>query len=169
MATRPSAGTGRTWDPGDPDATLTYSVSRDGGRVGPWTDAEQRQRLRDAVAPGGVIQSRYHIDRELGRGGMGVVFLGRDLRLDRPVAIKVILLHGRTQDRDEPRLAALRGAFAEEARLGANLTHPAIATVYDYGFHDDQADSPSSEYYFRARLCVSSSCGGVGCRWRRSG
>ena len=35
-------------------------------------------------------------------------------------------------------MAALRGAFAEEARLGANLTHPAIATVYDFGFHDDK-------------------------------
>jgi serine/threonine-protein kinase len=125
---------GRDTGPDDLDATLTYSVGRDGGQIGPWIDADQRQRLRDTFAVGGVIQSRYRIDRELGRGGMGIVFLGRDLRLDRPIAIKVILLNGRTQD--AARLAALRDGFAEEARLGANLTHPAIASVYDYGFQD---------------------------------
>jgi serine/threonine protein kinase/tetratricopeptide (TPR) repeat protein len=124
--------------PADPDATLTYSVGRGDGRVGPWIDPEQHNRLHDAFAPGGILQGRYRIDHELGRGGMGVVFLGRDLRLDRPVAIKVSLLQGQARGPDEPPLAALRAAFAEEARLGANLTHPAIATVYDYGFHGDK-------------------------------
>src|SRR5262245_13185970 len=76
----------------DPDATLTYSVGRGGGQVGPLIDADQSQRLCGAFAPGVVIQGRYGIERELGRGGMGVGFLGRDLRLSRPIAIKVILL-----------------------------------------------------------------------------
>ncbi len=124
--------------PNDPDATLTYSVGRDGGRLEQLIGPEQQQQLRDAFASGGVIQARYQIVRELGRGGMGVVFLGRDLRLDRPVAVKASLLLGRVDDIDVSRLSALRGAFAEEARLGANLNHPAIATVYDYGFHDDK-------------------------------
>jgi hypothetical protein len=122
----------------DSDETLTYSVGRDGGRVARWIDADQQQRLRDAFTPTETLQGRYRIDRELGRGGMGVVFLGRDLRLDRPVAVKVSLLLGRASDPEETGLAALRDAFAEEARLGANLTHPAIATVYDYGFHNDK-------------------------------
>ncbi len=134
---------GTDLDPGhspstDSDPTLTYLVSRDGGRLGLWMDEDQTRRLYDVFTPGGVVDGRYQIDRELGRGGMGVVFLGRDLRLNRPVAIKASLLLGRARHADEAHLAALRGAFAEEARLGANLTHPAIATVYDYGFHDEK-------------------------------
>ena len=99
---------------------------------------DQHRRLRNCFAPGGVIQGRYRVDQELGRGGMGIVFLGRDLQLDRSVAIKVSLLQEPKGDSDETDLAALRGAFAEEARLGANLTHPAIATVYDFGFYDNK-------------------------------
>ncbi len=45
-----------------------------------------------SVQPGATIGA-YTIDRELGRGGMGVVYLGRDTRLDRPVAIKVVPDH----------------------------------------------------------------------------
>jgi hypothetical protein len=84
--------------PGGPDGTLTYSVGLDGGHIGPWIDADQQQRLHGAFAVGRVVQDRYRIDSVLGRGGMGVVFLGRDLRLDRPVAIKASLLLGRTHD-----------------------------------------------------------------------
>jgi hypothetical protein len=120
----------------DRDATLSYSVARPGGRLEPLLTPDQHQRLRDAFVSGGVIEGRYLIERELGRGGMGQVYLGRDLRLARPVAIKVSLLLGRQQGLSEARLIELRGAFAEEARIGANLTHPAIATVYDYGFHE---------------------------------
>ncbi len=129
---------GEDTSPDDPDATLTYSVGRDGGRIEPLLDAAQQQQLREAFTPAEVLQDRYRIDRELGHGGMGVVFLGRDLRLDRPVAIKAILLRGGACALDQASLAALRDAFAEEARLGANLSHPAIATVLDYGFHDDK-------------------------------
>ncbi len=124
--------------PHSPDATLTYSVGGNGGKVAPGIDAVQHRRLRSAFARGEVVLRRYRIDQELGRGGMGIVFLGRDLQLDRSVAVKVCLLQNRNDYRDESRLAALRGAFAEEARLGANLTHPAIATVYDFGFHDNK-------------------------------
>jgi len=65
----------------------------------------------------------YPIEREVGRGGMGVVYLGRDPRLDRPVAIKV-LPEGFV--RDPERLAR----FEREARLLAALTHPNIAGIY---------------------------------------
>jgi serine/threonine protein kinase/Tol biopolymer transport system component len=65
----------------------------------------------------------YPIERELGRGGMGIVYLGRDTKLDRPVAIKVLpdLV---TDDAD--RLAR----FEREARLLASLNHPNIAGIY---------------------------------------
>jgi Tol biopolymer transport system component/predicted Ser/Thr protein kinase len=73
----------------------------------------------------------YPIEREVGRGGMGVVYLGRDTRLDRPIAIKV-LPEGFA--RDPERLAR----FEREARLLAALTHPNIAGIYGLEEADGQ-------------------------------
>jgi tetratricopeptide (TPR) repeat protein len=72
---------------------------------------------------------RYRIDRELGRGGMGIVYKATDLVLDRPVALKV-LPDGL---RDNPQ--ALRN-FVREAKAAAKLNHPNIVTVYDAGEQD---------------------------------
>ena len=71
---------------------------------------------------------RYAFERELGRGGMATVYLARDLRHDRPVALK--LLH--------PELAANLGddRFQQEIKLAARLQHPHILTVYDSGESD---------------------------------
>jgi predicted Ser/Thr protein kinase len=79
-------------------------------------------RLRTALA------DRYTVERELGSGGMGLVVLGRDLRLDRPVAIKVI--------RPELATESATQRFAREARLLARLVHPNIVPVHDAGFAD---------------------------------
>jgi len=65
----------------------------------------------------------YEILRELGRGGMGIVYLARDTRLGREVAIKCL---PEEMTRDEERLAR----FEREARLLASINHPNIATVY---------------------------------------
>ncbi len=119
------------------DATLSYSVVRKGGQIEPFLAPERQQLLEAAFRPGVLLQGRYQIERELGQGGMGRVYLARDSRLDRAVAIKVSLLLGQDRGLSRERIDELRRSFAEEARLGANLTHPAIATVYDYGFHDD--------------------------------
>ena len=80
---------------------------------------EMAASLRDGLA------GRYTIERELGRGGMATVYLARDLRHDRPVALK--LLH--------PELAASMGSdrFLREIRLAARLQHPHILTVLDSG------------------------------------
>ena len=70
-----------------------------------------------------VVAGRYTIERELGRGGMGTVFLARDLSLDRHVAIKVL----------PPDLAfnpVLRERFVREAKLAASLSHPNIVHVH---------------------------------------
>jgi TolB-like protein/tetratricopeptide (TPR) repeat protein len=71
------------------------------------------------------LQDRYAFERELGRGGMATVYLARDLRHDRPVALK--LLH--------PELAATLGPerFLREIKLCARLQHPHILTVHDSG------------------------------------
>ncbi len=66
---------------------------------------------------------------------MGIVYLGRDERLDRSVAVKVILSDGAGSSVSASVDNRTRTSFAEEARLGASLTHPAIATVFDFGFH----------------------------------
>ncbi|HEU4954306.1 MAG TPA: serine/threonine-protein kinase, partial [Gemmatimonadales bacterium] len=71
------------------------------------------------------LRDRYEIERELGRGGMAVVYLAHDLRHDRPVALKVL----------HPELAATLGPdrFQREIRFAARLQHPHILTVLDSG------------------------------------
>src|SRR5690348_1298395 len=72
--------------------------------------------LQEAVA------GRYFVEREIGRGGMGVVYLARDVALDRLVAIKLL----------PPELAAaddLRSRFLREARIAAQLSHPHIVPI----------------------------------------
>jgi len=69
---------------------------------------------------------RFQVVRILGKGGMGTVYLARDERLGRPVAVKV--LHSEdlaTEDR--------RARFMREARTAASLRHPNIATIYEIG------------------------------------
>ena len=70
---------------------------------------------------------RYEISGRLGRGGMGMVFRGRDPKIGRQVAIK--LLHVA----DDPRL---RERFLQEAQSAGRLKHPNIVTIYDFGEHD---------------------------------
>jgi eukaryotic-like serine/threonine-protein kinase len=70
-----------------------------------------------------ALAGQYDIEREIGRGGMGVVFLGRDRHLDRPVAIKTL----------PPHLAGnpdVRERFLREARTAAHLSHPSIVPIY---------------------------------------
>src|SRR6266446_824376 len=71
----------------------------------------------------GAVAGRYSLERELGRGGMGVVYLAREVRLDRPVAIK-LLPPSKTAD---PRL---RERFLREARTAAKLSHPNVIPIH---------------------------------------
>src|SRR6266545_7459428 len=70
-----------------------------------------------------VVAGRYSLERELGRGGMGVVYLARDLRLERVVAIKLL-------PPERARDAAARGRFLREARMAAQLSHPHIIPIH---------------------------------------
>ena len=74
-------------------------------------------RLKTALA------DRYRVDREIGRGGMAHVFLAHDLKLDRPVALKVL----------RPDLAAVLGGerFLREITLAAKLEHPHIFAIHE--------------------------------------
>ena len=73
-----------------------------------------------------LVGGRYRLDRPLGRGGMAAVWAGRDLRLRRPVAIKV--LRADLADLDEA-----RARFESEARAAARLVHPHIVAIFDTG------------------------------------
>ena len=70
-----------------------------------------------------VLGDRYTLERELGRGGMGTVYLARDLRLDRLVALKVLPGEFASQ-------VALRERFLRETRTAASFSHPNIVPVY---------------------------------------
>ncbi|MSR07618.1 MAG: serine/threonine protein kinase [Gemmatimonadetes bacterium] len=77
-----------------------------------------------------ALAGRYSLERELGRGGMGIVFLARDVALDRPVAIKLL----------PPALAQqpdLRERFLREARTAARLSHPNIVPIHLVEARDD--------------------------------
>ena len=70
-----------------------------------------------------AVAGRYSIDRELGRGGMGVVYLAREVHLDRLVAIKLLPPELATR-------AELRERFLREAQLAAKLSHPHIIPIH---------------------------------------
>lgn len=85
---------------------------------------------RQGAAGGGIksvenaLGGRYVLERELGRGGMGVVYLARDTQLERPVALKFL---GSLVD-DSPEY---RERFVREARTAARISHPNIVSIYD--------------------------------------
>ena len=73
-----------------------------------------------------ALAGEYSLQRELGRGGMGVVYLARDVQLDRDVAIKVLPSH-------LARTAESRERFVREARTAAGLSHPHIVPIHRVG------------------------------------
>ena len=75
--------------------------------------------------------SRYRLDGEIARGGMGAIIKGRDTDLGRDLAIKVLL----DSHKDKPEVIQ---RFVEEAQIGGQLQHPGIAPVYELGQFADQ-------------------------------
>jgi serine/threonine-protein kinase len=73
-----------------------------------------------------ALAGEYSLRRELGRGGMGIVFLARDVQLDRDVAIKVLPAH-------QAQSAESRERFVREARIAAGLSHPNIVPIHRVG------------------------------------
>ena len=106
----------------------------------------------DLATLGAALAGTYSVERVLGRGGMGTVFLARDVALDRPVAIKV--LHPALAAREE-----LREHFLREARTAARLSHPNIVPIY-------AVDESAGHVYFVMGLVDGES---AGARVRRQG
>ena len=89
------------------------------------TMTDSYENLKSALA------DRYTIERELGAGGMATVYLARDIKHDRKVAVKVL----------RPELAAVIGTerFLREIKITANLTHPHILPLLDSGTAEERA------------------------------
>ncbi|WP_327730023.1 serine/threonine protein kinase [Streptomyces sp. NBC_00487] len=84
----------------------------------------------DPVREGTVLGERYRLEHPLGRGSMGRVWHGRDLRLGRPVAVKTVITDAAVLA-DSRELDRLQQRFAREARAAATLDSSNVATVYD--------------------------------------
>ena len=80
----------------------------------------------------GITIERYKILRELGRGGMAVVYRATDTMLDRNVAVKIILSENTSREKSEKMLKR----FNREAKTLASLSHPNIVKVLDYGEYE---------------------------------
>ena len=76
-----------------------------------------------------ALAGEYSLQREIGRGGMGIVYLARDVQLDRDVAIKVLPMH-------LAQLTTARERFVQEARTAAGLSHPHIVPIHRVGEAD---------------------------------
>ncbi|HEB58418.1 MAG TPA: CHASE2 domain-containing protein [Gammaproteobacteria bacterium] len=73
---------------------------------------------------------RYQVEKELGRGAMGMVYLGQDPKIGRTVAIKTMSL---AQEFEGEKLEEVRARFFREAETAGRLNHPNIVTIYDVG------------------------------------
>jgi tetratricopeptide (TPR) repeat protein len=96
----------------------------------PWADDRTSDLLGKAGAGADGELARYDLVQEVGQGGIGVVFRGRDQLLGRELAVKVL----RADYRDKP---DARHRFIAEARVGSQLQHPAIVPVYELGRFGD--------------------------------
>ncbi|HBY08344.1 MAG TPA: hypothetical protein DEH22_11340 [Chloroflexi bacterium] len=78
-----------------------------------------------------LLNNRYQLESHLGSGGMATVYRAKDLMLERPVAIKIL----RADYSEDP---AFRERFRQEAKAAANLSHPNIVTVHDFGLDQER-------------------------------
>jgi serine/threonine protein kinase len=84
--------------------------------------------------PGEVLEGRWQLEQELGRGGMGVVYAARNLRTNKRVAIKWLATRGGAS---AEQAAHMVERFRREARAAAGIRHPNVVEVYDVGGPDD--------------------------------
>jgi serine/threonine protein kinase len=112
VSDKPHSNSDPTLPPADPGATMPPKTE-------PWLTP-------DAGAEAPRMFGRYRIEKELGRGGMGAVFLAHDTHLGRPVALKIPFGRG-------PSESVARTRFIREAQAAAALHHPHICPIFDVG------------------------------------
>jgi serine/threonine-protein kinase len=99
-----------------------------------------RTNASTLVLEGGAVEKpmlgRYQVEKELGKGAMGVVYLGKDPKIGRVVAIKTMAL---SQEFEPDELDDVKQRFFREAETAGRLNHPNIVTIYDAGEEHDLA------------------------------
>ncbi|MBI1398131.1 MAG: CHASE2 domain-containing protein [Betaproteobacteria bacterium] len=99
-----------------------------------------RTNASTLILEGGQIEKpmlgRYQVEKELGKGAMGVVYFGKDPKIGRVVAIKTMAL---SQEFEEDELQDVKDRFFREAETAGRLNHPNIVTIYDAGEEHDLA------------------------------
>jgi eukaryotic-like serine/threonine-protein kinase len=116
---RPTLNSGPAGSPALTAATATGAAAGAAARNASVPASPEPQRL-----------GRYQLEREIGRGAMGIVYLGRDTAINRMVAIKAIPLASEFSDAE---LVEARSRFFREAETAGRLNHPNIVTIYDVG------------------------------------
>ena len=109
-----------------------------------WLSDDRLSYLRDLVANPDFSATKYRINKELARGGMGTVYLAEDTELDRRVAIKVLSTPDANND--------LRERMIREAQIIARLEHPGIVPVHDVGVLPDGRVFYAMKYVRGSRL-----------------
>jgi eukaryotic-like serine/threonine-protein kinase len=99
-----------------------------------------RTNASTMILDGGTMEKpmlgRYQVEKELGKGAMGVVYLGKDPKIGRVVAIKTMAL---AQEFDADELEDVKSRFFREAETAGRLNHPNIVTIFDAGEEHDLA------------------------------
>jgi len=109
-----------------------------------WLSDDKLNHLRSVVSEPDFSATKYTFVQELGRGGMGTVYLAEDRELDRLVAIKVLNTPDITED--------LRNRMIREAQIIARLEHPGIVPVHDVGTLSDGRIYYAMKYVRGSRL-----------------
>lgn len=104
-----------------------------GGTSGRSNDSTMKLDQANIAKP---MLGRYEIEKELGKGAMGVVYLGKDPKISRIVAIKTMAL---SQEFEADELEDVKARFFREAETAGRLNHPNIVTMYDAGEEHDLA------------------------------
>ncbi|BCK86653.1 serine/threonine-protein kinase PknD [Sideroxyarcus emersonii] len=104
-----------------------------GGSAGRSNDSTMKLDRANVAKP---MLGRYEIEKELGKGAMGVVYLGKDPKIGRVVAIKTMAL---SQEFEADELEEVKARFFREAETAGRLNHPNIVTMYDAGEEHDLA------------------------------
>ncbi|MBW3630629.1 MAG: protein kinase [Gemmatimonadetes bacterium] len=86
----------------------------------------------EGLLAGHTLAGRYRIDEVIGRGGFAAVYRAQDERLQRMVAVKVVMVSAPDEDARE----RIRSRFHREARVAAQLQHRNVVTIFDYGTDD---------------------------------
>jgi hypothetical protein len=134
-------------------AVLSQLVTTTTGRIQPVADARTLVMPQVLEKP---LLGRYRLEREIGRGAMGVVYLGVDPKIGRQVAIKTLDMAQLSLDE----VQEFKERFFREAEAAGRLSHPGIVTIYDVGEEGDlafiamdyAAGQPLSSFLDAARL-----------------